>query len=284
MTNTSMQLDADNSANRSADQDDDHDDDLTPLLSEPFASAWIDDAVPAVTRQGLSGRLAQSLRQEAGMVTTRRRRAARRVAGPGVIEQLLYQHEPGRSLRPGEPLRARLLEFAPGAQWQADALAAADAEWLVVAGTAEIAGQSLGARDHLVWPAGQPAPRLLSAGGALVFVRESPSAGGTQVQLVRDADAGWPGFAPGLERRVLWQQGPQAAMLYRAAPGASVPSHMHGHDEECLMLDGELFLDDVLLQPGDYQIAPVGSGHRVTQTDTGVVIYAHGDLDLQFVS
>ena len=49
------------------------------------------------------------------------------------------------------------------------------------------------------------------------------------------------------------------------------------------MLQGELFLDDLLLQPGDYQLAPAGTGHRITQTDTGIVIYAHGDLDLQFL-
>ncbi|MBL0392596.1 cupin domain-containing protein [Ramlibacter monticola] len=83
--------------------------------------------------------------------------------------------------------------------------------------------------------------------------------------------------------RVLWQHGGQAAMLYYARPGASVPMHTHGHDEECLMVQGELFLDDMLLQEGDYQLAPAGTGHRITETDTGVVIYAHGDLDLKFV-
>ena len=72
-------------------------------------------------------------------------------------------------------------------------------------------------------------------------------------------------------------------MLYHADPGAQVPQHRHGHDEECLMVQGELFLDDLLLQTGDYQLAPACSGHRVTQTDTRVVLYAHGDLDLQFV-
>jgi quercetin dioxygenase-like cupin family protein len=62
-----------------------------------------------------------------------------------------------------------------------------------------------------------------------------------------------------------------------------VPLHGHGHDEECLMVQGELFLDDVLLQPGDYQLAPAGSMHRVTETDRGAILFAHGDLELQFV-
>ena len=101
---------------------------------------------------------------------------------------------------------------------------------------------------------------------------------------MHDRQAGWPDFAPGIQRRVLWQHQGQAALLYFAQPGASVPVHSHGHDEECLMVQGELFLDDMLLQAGDYQLAPAGSGHRVTATDTGVVIYAHGDLDLKFIS
>ena len=49
------------------------------------------------------------------------------------------------------------------------------------------------------------------------------------------------------------------------------------------MVQGELFLDDLLLQTGDYQLAPAGTRHRVTHTDTGAVLYAHGDLELHFV-
>ena len=81
--------------------------------------------------------------------------------------------------------------------------------------------------------------------------------------------------------RVLWRQGGQAAMLWLAEPGATVPQHRHGHDEECLMLRGDLFQDDYLLREGDYQLAPQGSMHRTVSTDTGALIYAHGDLDMQ---
>jgi quercetin dioxygenase-like cupin family protein len=140
-------------------------------------------------------------------------------------------------------------------------------------------------RDYRVTPAGLAPEPLESDAGARVFLRESALPGlGTGVAFtVRDAQAGWPDFAPGIRRRVLWQHAGQAALLYHAEPGASVPMHTHGHDEECLMVQGELFLDDILLQEGDYQLAPAGTGHRITETDTGVVIYAHGDLDLAFV-
>ena len=110
-----------------------------------------------------------------------------------------------------------------------------------------------------------------------------PAAAGMAPSTVHDGLAGWPDYAPGIQRRVLWQHAGQAAMLYFAQPGATVPLHTHGHDEECLMVQGELFLDDTLLQEGDYQLAPAGTGHGITETDIGVVIYAHGDLDLKFV-
>lgn len=192
----------------------------------------------------------------------------------------------------GEPLRVRLLELAPGAQLPAMALGAAEAlqprhrEWLLLSGNAQAEGRALSLRDYLVTPAGCATPTWQAgADGALLYLREAelPARPGEQPQAVLDAEAGWPDFAPGIQRRVLWQRDGQAALLYFAQPGAAVPLHSHGHDEECLMVQGELFLDDLLLQHGDWQLAPAGTGHHTTATDTGVVIYAHGDLDLQFV-
>jgi quercetin dioxygenase-like cupin family protein len=267
---------------------------LAPLLSEPLAQAWARggpaEPVAQALRDRLARRLAASRQAEAAMVTTRRRRAPRQALAEGVTVQTLYRAQPGATLRPGEPLRACLIELAPGTGFDlaqlAPAAAALQREWLVVDGTLQLAGIELSARDYHV----EPGPALAggacrSAGGALLFLRESPpvARAGEQPFTLRDADAGWPDFAPGIRRRVLWQHDGQAALLYHAQPGAQVPLHRHGHDEECLMLQGELFLDDLLLQPGDYQLAPAGSGHRITHTDTGVVIYAHGDLDLQFV-
>ncbi|MFG6462872.1 cupin domain-containing protein [Roseateles sp. DXS20W] len=256
------------------------DDDLSLLLSEPFARAWAAPApgLPRRLAERLGDRLARSLRAEQGMCTVRRRHAAAQPLGDGALQRPLYRAPADRPARPGEPRAASVVELQAGA---ALALPAGGArEFLVLRGSVDVDGEGLSLRDFLLLPAGN-APRLRSTDGAHVFVREAdePGAGRT---LVRDREAGWPEFAPGIRRRVLWTAGGQAALLYRADPGAAVPGHSHGHDEECLMVQGELFLDDVLLQPGDYQLAPAGTGHRITQTDTGVIIYAHGDLDLQF--
>jgi quercetin dioxygenase-like cupin family protein len=255
---------------------DSNDDDLSPLLSEPFASAWAAPAEPGLLGERLTGRLQRSLEAERGMVTVRRRKAAQTEAGP----RWLYRVPAGRALRPGEPRSVCLIELQAGEMLKFEP-SEGPREFLVLQGRVEIDTEALAARDFLLLPAGN-APRLVSLEGAQVFMREADATVAAARTLVRDAEAGWPEFAPGIRRRVLWTAAGQAALLYRADPGASVPDHSHGHDEECLMVQGELFLDDVLLQAGDYQLAPAGTGHRITETDTGVVIYAHGDLDLQF--
>ena len=277
---------------------------FTLLFSEPFAQAWAAPAAPDVAstlRSRLLGRAAASRVAERGMVTVRRRRLARQALANGVLAQPLYAAAPGQALRPGEPLRVRLIELADGAVLTPDRLGPAPqdhqgrpqprrCEWLVMSGNVWLGNELLSARDYHLTPAGQALPGWRAQGPALLFLRESAAAvappGGPAEHAftLRDADAGWLDFAPGIQRRVLWQRGGQAALLYFAQAGAQVPLHTHGHDEECLMLQGELYLDDLLLLEGDYQLAPAGSGHRITATDTGVVLYAHGDLDLQFAA
>lgn len=262
------------------------DPELEPLLSEPFASAWADAAAAASSARGrLLERVAASKAASAAMFTSRSGRMPAAVPAAGVSLRRLYVAPGDCPRRPGEPLRASLVELQPGAAWTGPD-GTHDREWLVLRGRVRLGDETLAECDYHVAPAGVPPATVASSEGALLFLRESLAPGGPAQAAftVRDAEADWPDFAPGIRRRVLRQHDGQAALLYRADPGASVPGHTHGHDEECLMVRGELFLDDVLLREGDYQLAPAGTSHRVTETDTGVVIYAHGDLDLRFVA
>ena len=68
-------------------------------------------------------------------------------------------------------------------------------------------------------------------------------------------------------------------MLVRFAPGASVADHRHALDEDCLVLEGEMFLGDILLRTGDYQLAPAGGSHFGEMSDVGVLFFFHGALD-----
>lgn len=266
-----------------------------PLLSEAFSKLWEPSSKTLgearSVRHRLLERVTASKDSESVMHTALRRRLQRERLQEGVTSQTLYLSQDGRARRPGEPLRARLIELKAGTTVEPNALGAADVlqerrrEWLVMSGSVQLDGQWLSLRDYHITPAGRVMPTLSCEEDSLIFLRESEqSSGQAEPPLtVLDAQAGWPDFAPGIKRRVLWQEGGQAAMLYYAQAGAAVPQHRHDHDEECLMLQGNFFLDELLLQPGDYQLAPAGTGHRISETDTGVVIYAHGDLNLQFI-
>lgn len=221
--------------------------DLETLLHEPFASAW--GAGEGTADEGTAGDVASALR---GRLL--QRLSASRAQSAGMVTS----------------------------RWDGTDMHG-HREWLLLRGGVRIGEPSLRQRDDHVAPAGCVAGAVCSDGGAWLFLRESAleAAVGDTPFTVRDAEAGWPSLAPGIRRRVLWQRDGQAAMLYHAQPGAAVPQRSHGHDEECLMVQGVLFLDDLLLQEGDDQLAPAGTGHRITETDTGVVIYAHGELELR---
>ncbi len=258
---------------------------------------------PDAMRSRLARRAAASVRASRAMVTVRHAAATMARATEYARLQTLYLAADG-ALRPGEPLHVLLIELAPdGHLMLAAPVAGVQREWLLLRGRATLGGAAetvtLDALDfHVVPAAGRAAggddaahhpaapTRMYAiradAHGALLFLRESlqPAEPGEQPRTVRDAVTPWKPYAPLVERRVLWRRGPLASLLYRAAPGASVPQHAHGHDEECLVLRGQTFQDDCLLREGDYQLAPAGSGHVSGSTDVGAIFYIHGDFNL----
>lgn len=50
--------------------------------------------------------------------------------------------------------------------------------------------------------------------------------------------------------------------LVRLLPGVDYPAHTHARLEELFLLDGELWIDDRKLYPGDYNRAEAGSGDK----------------------
>jgi quercetin dioxygenase-like cupin family protein len=265
------------------------DDEIVALLDAlPDALQVAPDAAPEAPgalslRTRLLRRVTRSAHASRAFVTLRHAQMPVATLAEGVSIRTLYL-SPSSMPRPGEPRRALLVELQPGAQWRQEPGAEASRrEWLVVRGEVEVDAQRLTARDFHITPAGVPPALLRSASGALVYLREPATADGDEAEQAYtqlDATEHWHEFGPGIKRRVLWNQGNEAAMLYHVLPGAGVPRHGHGHDEECLMLEGELFLGDVLLRRDDYQLAPAGTVHDGVFTDTGALIYAHGDLDL----
>jgi anti-sigma factor ChrR (cupin superfamily) len=58
-------------------------------------------------------------------------------------------------------------------------------------------------------------------------------------------------------------------MLVRLAPGARYPAHTHAGAEELHLLDGELWIDERKLLPGDYNHGAPGEGDERVWSETG---------------
>ena len=86
----------------------------------------------------------------------------------------------------------------------------------------------------------------------------------------------WDNVAPGIWCKILAQdeQSGAVSMLVHLEPGGAYPPHTHAGLEELHLLDGELWIDDRKLTPGDYNRAFAGSGDRLAQPRTlsGLVI------------
>jgi quercetin dioxygenase-like cupin family protein len=100
-----------------------------------------------------------------------------------------------------------------------------------------------------------------------------------RARLVHRGSRRWTPVSAGVEVFALWGDRDVVSMLVRFAPGASVADHHHALDEDCLVLEGEMFLGDILLRLGDYQLAPAGGGHWGETSDVGVLFFFHGALD-----
>lgn len=257
-------------------------DEAIGLLVEALSA---DSAAPADPQLGgrLLRRAAVSAQRHRGLATARARRRRPVEVAPGVARSELYRSAAPSdgARRPGEPGWLAVIELAPSTRCtEGLGLAGQATEWLVLSGDLAIDGVELGALDHHGRLPTVAEPVLGSSGGARVYVRQ----GGTQATMsgtARAADAQWHDYAPGIQRRILWEQGGAVGYIARAVDGAVVPPHGHVNDEECLMIEGDLFAGDILLREGDFQLAPAGVDHDLVQAGSDCMVYLRGDAQLQ---
>jgi anti-sigma factor ChrR (cupin superfamily) len=81
----------------------------------------------------------------------------------------------------------------------------------------------------------------------------------------------WEQVAPGIECKLLATdtERHRVSMLVRLAAGASYPAHTHAGVEELHLLDGELWIDERKLFPGDYNYGAPGAGDERVWSETG---------------
>jgi len=244
-------------------------------------------AVTPPRRHDLTARLRQraaaSVAAHAGLLTVRDRLDNWHGVKPGVRYKPLWLGPAGNSV---------LIELDAGAS-----LPVHRHNWLeegiVLRGGLQMGELDLGVFDYHVSPAGSRHQQIQSRQGALAFLRGTSLGGDTPSQL-RELLGGllplpgaaartvyfdrldWQAVQEGLFVHELYSDGPVSSRFCRLEPGTRVDGHLHTQDEECLMLSGEVFLGDILLQAGDYQIAHANSRHGTIYTDVGALLFVRG--------
>ena len=120
--------------------------------------------------------------------------------------------------------------------------------------------------------------------GADADARQTVTAWETQISAflgsiataaLRENAKQWVEIAPGITGRTLHYDHQVGSMFYivRMQPGARCNSAVSGSPEECLLISGDLSLDDVTLKAGDHHHAPNSVIHGGGHSEMGAVLF-----------
>lgn len=93
---------------------------------------------------------------------------------------------------------------------------------------------------------------------------------------VRSYERRWHNVSPGIDMKMLRRSTDTASYLLRMAAGMRVPAHDHPTDEECLVLEGDVWLGSTHAFAGDYHLARRGIPHGEIHTETGCLLFLSG--------
>jgi anti-sigma factor ChrR (cupin superfamily) len=103
--------------------------------------------------------------------------------------------------------------------------------------------------------------------------RVAPDAGTEPLAAVRSEcpQPEWENVAEGIWCKLLATDRTRrrVSMLVRLAPDTEYPPHQHAGVEELHLLEGELWINDRKLYPGDYNRAPPGTADKRVWSETG---------------
>jgi quercetin dioxygenase-like cupin family protein len=90
---------------------------------------------------------------------------------------------------------------------------------------------------------------------------------------IHKGEGEWRSLAPRVSEKRLVDQAGLYACLIRMEKGGTLPPHDHATPEECVVLEGEVWLGDVHCRAGDFHLAPAGLRHGALRTDEGCLLY-----------
>jgi anti-sigma factor ChrR (cupin superfamily) len=96
----------------------------------------------------------------------------------------------------------------------------------------------------------------------------------------RASDMKWVPAGPGVEVKVLRidRDRNDQTVLIRMQPGATVVGHRHTQEEECLVLEGEIFIGNHRLGEGDMHVARPGAVHAPIRAPRGALLMIRSEM------
>ena len=84
----------------------------------------------------------------------------------------------------------------------------------------------------------------------------------------------WPGADSKADMKTLFDDGITVSLLVRMAPGCELEGHDHVvGPEECLCVEGDVWLNGKRLAAGDYEVALPGTRHHRIRSDGGCLLF-----------
>lgn len=101
----------------------------------------------------------------------------------------------------------------------------------------------------------------------------------SQALTTIQADEGeWEPFVPKVQIKVLRRDVHTQSYLLKLDPGAVLLPHVHGEDEECMVLEGEVRIGNLVAKAGAYHLAPKGVPHEPIRSETGALLFLRGAI------
>jgi anti-sigma factor ChrR (cupin superfamily) len=125
--------------------------------------------------------------------------------------------------------------------------------------------------SFVAWPTAVLRPSASSWEHLIARIGAETDGNDSTSPRTRWVEPDWEDVAPGISCNILssdWQRN-RVSMLVRLAPGTEYPPHSHAGTEELHLLEGELWINDRKLYPGDYNSAVAGTADKRVWSETG---------------
>lgn len=98
------------------------------------------------------------------------------------------------------------------------------------------------------------------------------------ITTVQPEDGAWEPFSPKVTIKILRRDVHTQSYLLKLEAGAVLLPHVHGQDEECMVLEGEVRIGDLVVRQGAYHLAPKGVAHEPIRSNGGAVLFLRGAI------